>query len=105
MPSVDRANEICDALGLEFYIGPTRRDPVEAIGFSEPTPVPLAPGGMLPVADREIAAVIAVLADEYEEMDAPRRRGLLTRFWTFFPDLAERDRAGAGRRVAWLARD
>mgnify|MGYP000042832776 CR=1 FL=1 len=33
-PSISRAKEICDALGLEFYIGPKR----ELAGFSEGVP-------------------------------------------------------------------
>lgn len=37
VPSVDRAAEICDALGLEFYVGPPR-------GAGEGSPVPL--GGL-----------------------------------------------------------
>lgn len=32
-PSISRAKEICDAIGLEFYIGPKR----ELSGFSEPS--------------------------------------------------------------------
>ena len=35
--------------------------------------------------DRDIITVIAVLADEYEEMDAMFREGPLTRLWHFFP--------------------
>ena len=42
-----------------------------------------------PVTDRNIAIVIAVLADEYEEMDAMLREGLLTRLWHFFSALRE----------------
>ncbi len=32
VPSVDRAAEICDALGLEFYVGPPREEPGAALG-------------------------------------------------------------------------
>ncbi len=91
-PGVFRMADICAALGLEFYIGPPR---------AAPPPVELE--GAASVADREIAAVIAVLADEYDELDAPRRAGLLTRFRSCFPDLREREKAGEGRRLSRLA--
>ena len=92
---------ICAALGLEFYIGPPRSERAAA---APPPPAPVDPEGIAPVADREIAAVIAVLADEYEELDQVRRAGLLTRFWSFFPDLRERAVAREGRRLDRLAR-
>ena len=36
-PSIDKAKQICDALGLAFYIGP--KDTAQAAGFSEPPAV------------------------------------------------------------------
>lgn len=100
-PTICRAFDICAALGLEFYIGPPRQEGAAAV---PPPPAPADPEGIAPVADREIEAVIAVLADEYEELDQARRAGLLTRFWSFFPDLRERAVAREGRRLSRLAR-
>ncbi len=115
-PGTFRMANICAALGLEFYIGPPRealaplaveedsaRAQLQKRLHDDPTPVRSAQeyGIASPVVDREIAAVIAVLADEYEELDTVRRAGLLTRFRSFFPDLREKERSLA-RIVAWL---
>lgn len=50
-PSISRAREICEAIGLEFYIGPKR----EMLGFAEPaqpsdlSKVEALRGGYLPI--------------------------------------------------------
>ena len=96
-PSIDRAADICDALGLEFYIGPPRapasdlplpRSPVEEPAFA-------------PDADPDFAAVVAALADEYQANNDRGRRSLIARFWALFPELRG---GGAGREVRRLAR-
>ena len=128
-PRAGRLSEICRALGLEFYVGPRRGptadQPAPAMDQLDSEPISGKPvvfdhGGELPsqapfegvlrsaivpIADREIAAVIAALADEYEELDEPRRVGLLTRFWSFFPDLRGRTESSKSRRLARMMRD
>ena len=48
-PSIDRAAEICTALGLELYIGPPRNEPARSVNtpensqIAQPAPVPLPP--------------------------------------------------------------
>ena len=80
VPSITRAEEICDALGLELYIGPPRSGAAE---------VSDAPGGsaFLPVSDRRLAGMLATLADEYEAMNPRGRDALATRFDIAFPEL------------------
>ena len=98
-PKLSRAIAICEALDLEFYIGPPRVVEVdEALRREISHDVP---EDLVPVRDREIAAVITSLADEYEALNDPGRRSLLTRFWGLFPDLRGRERELA-RVVAWL---
>jgi hypothetical protein len=50
-PSISRAKEICDAIGLEFYIGPKRelRGFAEGDGPSEMTKAEALRGGYLPI--------------------------------------------------------
>ena len=118
-PSVDRAADILAALGYELVIRPreavstgaaasekTRQiAPIRRV-FSErsneaASPEP-APGAALePVTDRHIAEAVAVLADEYDALNARGRESLLMRFWAVHPDLRERERRLA-RVVGWL---
>ena len=86
---VDRAAEICNALGVEFYIGPPR------------TPAPTAPSpprrpadepAFAPAEDPDFASVVAALADEYQAINGGGRRSLIARFWALFPEL----RGGTG---------
>ena len=51
------------------------------------------------VTDPRIAEALAVLADEYEALNARGRESLLMRFWAAHPDLRERS---LDRVVAWL---
>ena len=97
-PSVDRAADICGALGLEFYIGPPRPPAPDA------TALPRRPAeepAFAPAEDPDFAAVVAALADEYQANNDRGRRSLIARFWALFPEL----RGGvAGREVRRLAR-
>ena len=92
VPSITRAEEICDALGLELYIGPPRSAAGEISG------VPDAPG-LVPVTDRRVAAMLGALADEYQAMNLHGREALATRFDIAFPELG---RATVRRIVAFL---
>ena len=46
-----------------------------------------------PVTDPRIAEALAVLADEYEALNARGRESLLLRFWAAHPDLRESARS------------
>ena len=92
VPSITRAEEICDALGLELYIGPPRSAGSEISG------VPDAPG-LVPVTDRRVAAMLGALADEYQAMNPHGREALAARFNIAFPELR---RATVSRIVAFL---
>ena len=100
-PSIDRAAEVCEAIGLEFYIGPPRD------AGSQPPP-PLASesgddreagrGFTLEVSgvphaglseDRRLTDIIQVLVDEFEALNEHGRTTLTARFWGLFPDLRE----------------
>lgn len=122
-PSIDRAAEICSALGYELVIRPRGEGPRDGVdsysalrNTSRPRPAdpPLrppappsprpggAPGAALePVSDRRLAEVLAAVADEYEALDAVGQASMLTRIWSLHPELRERERA-ARRVVAWL---
>ena len=92
VPSVTRAEEICNALGIELYIGPPRAAADVISG------VPEAPG-LAPVSDRRLAKMLAMLADEYEAMNPRGRDALAARFDIAFPELGS---AAIGRIVAFL---
>ena len=97
-PSVDRAAAICDALGLEFYIGPPRTPDAEPPALSRK---PIEEAVFAPAEDPDFANVVAALADEYQANNDRGRRSLIARFWALFPEL----RGGkAGREVRRLAR-
>ena len=80
VPSVTRAEEICDALGLELYIGPPRSTSAGISGVPDGS-------GFVPVSDRRLAGMLATLADEYEAMNPRGRDALATRFDIAFPEL------------------
>ena len=88
-PKATTIQALCDALGLEFYIGLPRQIALN----------------LLPISDQELAQVIAVLADEYEELNLSGREALLTRFWHFHPDLAQRCKNHVGQRLLQLNRE
>ena len=88
-------------LGREFYIGLPRMVEVDQSlrrEISHDTA-----GGLILVRDHETAAVITALADEYEALNDPGQRSLLTCLWGLFPDLREREREPP-RVFAWLGR-
>ncbi|MCY3732317.1 MAG: hypothetical protein OXF98_13335, partial [Rhodospirillaceae bacterium] len=104
-PSVDRAAEICEAIGLEFYIGPPRRPETQ----EDKVKHPLASGGhggaTGPVADPEFVTVLTALADEYNAINDRGRRSLLARFWGLFPDLRAGTPSRIGQRLGRLWAD
>ena len=116
-PLLTTVSQACDALGYELVIRPraglsgVSGTPAESVSQqiqsdarkkSPPSGPALAPGAE-PVPDRAIAEILAALADEYEALNARGRESLRLRFWATHPDLRERARTAAGRRLARLA--
>ena len=131
-PRATRLAEICDALGLEFYVGPPRsrdrsapRDPdtENRSGFVASHARNFEPNlekcimerqhgakahgprefDLGPVTDPELATVIATITDEFEGLNDHGRKSLFTRFWSYFPDLRARAESRTGRRLARMA--
>ena len=101
-PSIDRAAEICRALGYELVIRPRATD-LKSVIPPPRSQIPASGAGLGPVSDPRLATLLAVLADRWEEADAATRRDLEVRLWHAFPDLKEREQAGSGRRLVRLA--
>ena len=99
-----RLIQICDALGLEFYVGPPRPaagddpQPPDTAGQS---PRPAAPPTS--AADRRLARVLALLTDEYAALNDHGRESLVTRFEAAFPECRGR-RARPGYRLSGAGR-
>ena len=64
-PSIDRAEKIARTLGLEFYIGPPR----DAAGDAGPR--------LEPVRDRQLAEVLAIIVEHYEQNNEYGRRNFI----------------------------
>ena len=124
VPSFDRLNKICAALGLELRIGApgavseritealglpsgaTEADVLEAIAGRRPRAPLVLPdleAALGPVADRCLAEILASLADAWEAADAGGREDLRLRWQASFPDLARRVLSLSGHRVSRLA--
>ncbi len=80
-----------------MHRGPCAASPAPDAGRST------SPGDVagVPVADRRLAEMLAVLADEFETLDARGQESLTLRFWGLHPDLRERG-CSLARVVAWL---
>ena len=106
-PRAGRLVEICQALGLEIYVGPPRKtedDPQgggsSRIGERPPAYGELPSRPSTPVRDRRLAELLTALAEHWESLNEAGRSALLTRFDAFFPDL--RAALRPERLVAWL---
>ena len=121
-PKFNRAVEICQALGLELRIGPPGAVPepiTAALGLpaeatvdevltaieERPAPLSASPpsapdpaAGLVPVTDRGLAELIALLADEWDAANAHGREGLVARFRHAFPELSG---GGHRHRALW----
>lgn len=88
-PKLGRAEEICRALGLEFYIGEPRA------GYTTVKPSPVSPDQVndhppvFTVTDENLWQLIGAFADEWEAADAHGREMLETRFRAYFPELVK----------------
>ena len=92
VPSVDKAAEICEALGLQFYIGEPRaghttvkRPPVSPDAVRDGPPV-------FAISDENLWQLIGAFADEWEAADEHGRANLETRFRAYFPELVKENR-------------
>ena len=110
-PSIDRAAEVCEAIGLELYIGPPRdtgdqqpsrlasdtgddrvrgrRITLDVTGPSVTLSVSGVPHAALSE-DHRLTDIIQVLVDEFDALNEHGRTTLAARFWGLFPDLRER---------------
>lgn len=85
------------------YLNPMRPGP-RPISAADAPSAPADVAGV-PVEDRRLAEMLAVLADEFEALNERGQESLCTRFWHAHPDLRERALARQGRRLARLAGD
>lgn len=101
-PSIERAFRICEAVGLECYIGPPRAAPGES-GDMPKKRDPPERIGIAAVRDRRIAAAFDALAEAYDEHNEYGRDALLARFWAAYPELNARSSRNAGGGVSGMA--
>ena len=97
VPSLTRAAKICQALGLELYIGPPR--PYESVKQPPLSQIEVRPGGVVPVTDRRLMELLAALADHYEALNKAGRVALVEQMTHLFPCLWRGQ--GSGRVVVW----
>ena len=98
-PSVARLSAIARELDLEFYIGP-RRD------SSRVTPLrpidSLAKQGLAPVADRELAELLAAICRRWESLPPSERAYLAADIWAAGGAGLSAQRSALRQVVAWL---
>ncbi len=78
---------MCKELGLECYIGPPRPPASSLFNPELNKDAPPPDSALAPVADRDLAEILALLADEYEALNDHGRRQLAARFRAAFPEL------------------
>lgn len=72
LPSVNRLSRLCRALGLELYVGPKRRP--KTIVRPPNSSSDAAPGTPSAVRDRDLAALLAAIAEHWEELGSEYAR-------------------------------
>lgn len=109
VPSVDRADEICRALGIEFRIGPRRDGPTsvkQALQIQKPALPPAPPraleSGLERVRDRDLAALLAAVAARWRALPEAERRYLLSDLWAAGGSGLRAQGSGIEGAVAWL---
>ena len=112
VPSVDRAAEICDALGLELYIGPPRgpraaagsetggaESQIRRVPTVAPTPDQVAGA---PVRDRVLAELLAAVVAHWEQLGTRYARATwIADVYRWCPALSAQ-RSALSEIVAWL---
>lgn len=83
-PGISRVESICREIGLELYIGPPHPTPQSIEKKANP---PSTSPALTPVKDRDLAELLALLADEWEALNPHGREQLATRFRAAFPEL------------------
>ena len=73
-PRMSRADEICRAVAITFTIGLHRDDPTTAKAAQTPVSAPRT--GTVPVADRQLAELLARLTDHWETIGVNDRARL-----------------------------
>ena len=92
-PSVDRAAEICEALDLEFYIGP-RRD-----GPDGPPPPASRRAGLGHVRDRRLREILVLIVEHWQALASEYARAdFVERLYEREPLLRDAARRRRGRR-------
>ncbi|MDE0718415.1 MAG: hypothetical protein OXH64_10815 [Rhodospirillaceae bacterium] len=77
VPTVDRANELCRVINYELRLvrlRPRRRGRQRK-------------GTEVAAADAELAAILALIAQEYDGLNGRGRKSMAVRFWSAFPEL------------------
>ena len=106
-PSITRADAICRALGLRLTLGaddpPRRVTLAHSSGEHECYGEPGTADALEPVSDERLAVMMAVMVDEWQELDEHGRNNLEIRYWVHFGELMERAKEPRlARVVAWL---
>ena len=98
VPSIDRAAEICAALGVELCIGPqsVNGQPLSQIEPGEGDP----PGGIVRVSDPRLAEILSELSRHFDLLNDPGREALLVRLASYFPDVMPHFRLNSRRPAA-----
>lgn len=104
MPSAKKLQAVASVLGLEFYFGPPRSAKSEQtppLKFTSEDAEEAAPG-LAPVRDRQLAEVLAIIADHYERENEYGRNSFLAELKAWRPALFAGARAAPRRVIAWL---
>ena len=107
MPSAKKLQAVASVLGLEFYFGPPRAEKSGQTGGSLSTSeaAGAATPGLEPVRDRQLAELLAIIADHWERENEYGRRYFLDDIKLRLPALFQTGEdgggpAGPGRRSA-----
>ena len=104
MPSAKKLQAVASVLGLEFYFGPPREAKSEKYTPSLLTSEDAGEvaQGLAPVRDLQLAKVLAVIIEHYEQNNEYGRRNFIEEIKTRWPTLFADGGAPLARVVAWL---
>ena len=103
MPSAKKLQAVAAVLDLEFYFGPPRGEKNWQTPPHLPASEPAgeAAPGLEPVRDRQLAELLAIIADHYERENDYGRQVFIEQLKAHHPALFRRG-VPLGRAVAWL---